>query len=270
MLGASTSEPRTSTASTRATGRQSLVFAADQRRQLGGLRPARARRQRQGQARFSPGATTRATCTARSSRPRPRWSTRSAPTARLRLTYNEAFQVPNYSEFFLQAPVAAPIPLRLAVLAATGTDLQAALCSPFGVDCGLDVVPILALGNADLAGRRGEDLRARLQRDPRRQDLPHHRLLPQRQQQLHHRPDPAAGHRAGAGQPGLRPLRRAGGDPRALRQPSSRPRWPRRSGPSASAADQQLRRRADPRRRSPTPTSATSTPRGSTSASTSN
>ena len=60
----------------------------------------------------------------------------------LRLTYNEAFQVANYSEFFLQAPVAPPITALAAV--------EAGICTPFGVSCGLGFVPILAVGNAKL------------------------------------------------------------------------------------------------------------------------
>ena len=60
----------------------------------------------------------------------------------LRFTYNEAFQVANYSEFFLQAPVAAPIDL---------TAINVGVCLQlFGVDCGLGVTPILALGNENL------------------------------------------------------------------------------------------------------------------------
>lgn len=60
----------------------------------------------------------------------------------LRLTYNEAFQVPNYSEFFLQANVAAPLPLQA----------FEAFCTPFGISCGFAPGPtrILALGNKDL------------------------------------------------------------------------------------------------------------------------
>lgn len=72
------------------------------------------------------------------------------PNHTLRLTYNEAFQVPNYSEFFLQAPGAPPVPLNLAVQAATGLNLEATFCAPFGVTCGFGSVPVLALGNAAL------------------------------------------------------------------------------------------------------------------------
>ncbi len=60
----------------------------------------------------------------------------------LRFTYNEAFQVPNYSEFFLYVDVAAP----LTALA----PIEAGFCAPFGVDCGLDSVRTLALGNETL------------------------------------------------------------------------------------------------------------------------
>jgi outer membrane receptor protein involved in Fe transport len=58
----------------------------------------------------------------------------------LRFTYNRAFQVANYSEFFLQADVAPPANL---------TALNA-LCAPFGVNCGLGVTRVLALGNQEL------------------------------------------------------------------------------------------------------------------------
>ncbi|MFQ5791926.1 MAG: TonB-dependent receptor domain-containing protein, partial [Acidobacteriota bacterium] len=57
-----------------------------------------------------------------------------------RYTYNEAFQVANYSEFFLQADVAPPADL---------SPLNA-FCAPFGVDCGFGPTRILALGNEDL------------------------------------------------------------------------------------------------------------------------
>ena len=58
----------------------------------------------------------------------------------LRLTYNQAFQVPNYSEFFLQADAAPAV--SFAALEA--------LCTPFGVSCGLDRTRVLAVGNRDL------------------------------------------------------------------------------------------------------------------------
>jgi iron complex outermembrane receptor protein len=57
----------------------------------------------------------------------------------VRVSYAEAFQSPNYSEFFLQVPVA-PSTTALA-------GLEFLLCAPFGVQCGLDSVPIMALGN---------------------------------------------------------------------------------------------------------------------------
>jgi outer membrane receptor protein involved in Fe transport len=60
----------------------------------------------------------------------------------LRFTYNEAFQVANYSEFFLQANVAAPVNLSA---------IERAVCTPFGVDCGFGApTRILAVGNDDL------------------------------------------------------------------------------------------------------------------------
>lgn len=62
------------------------------------------------------------------------------PTHTLRLTYNEAFQVPNYSEFFLQVDAARPADL-------SGLN---AFCTPFGVDCGFGVTRVLGVGNEDL------------------------------------------------------------------------------------------------------------------------
>lgn len=61
------------------------------------------------------------------------------PQHTLRLNYGEAFQSPNYSEFFLQVPVAAP------VTAFAG--LQNLFCAPFNVDCQLGAIPVKALGN---------------------------------------------------------------------------------------------------------------------------
>ena len=65
----------------------------------------------------------------------------------LRLSYNEAFQVPNFSEFFLDAPTAIPgvgSSLNLA-------GIEAALCTPFGFNCGFgSPVQVRALGNDDL------------------------------------------------------------------------------------------------------------------------
>ena len=60
----------------------------------------------------------------------------------LRFNYGEAFQSPNYSEFFLQVPVAAPITAFAA--------LEAGFCAPFGVSCGFDAVSVKALGNPSL------------------------------------------------------------------------------------------------------------------------
>ena len=65
------------------------------------------------------------------------------PNNTLRFTYNESFQVANYSEFFLQANVAPPLGLQ---------GIEAGFCAPFGVSCGFGPGPtrILALGNKDL------------------------------------------------------------------------------------------------------------------------
>ena len=63
-----------------------------------------------------------------------------APNHSVRLTYNEAFQVPNYSEYFLQADAAAPVNLSA----------LNAFCTPFGVDCRFGQTRILALGNRNL------------------------------------------------------------------------------------------------------------------------
>lgn len=63
------------------------------------------------------------------------------PNHTLRGSFSEAFQVPNYSEFFLQAAVAPPVNLSP----------FEAICAQFGVSCGFDrPVPILALGNPTL------------------------------------------------------------------------------------------------------------------------
>ncbi len=58
----------------------------------------------------------------------------------LRFTYNEAFQVPNYSELFLQADAAPPVNLGA----------SERLVPPFGATCGFERTRVLALGNADL------------------------------------------------------------------------------------------------------------------------
>ncbi len=63
----------------------------------------------------------------------------ATPKHTFRINYGEAFQSPNYSEFFLQVPVALP------VTALAGLDFL--FCAPFGVDCGFGAVPALALGN---------------------------------------------------------------------------------------------------------------------------
>ena len=61
------------------------------------------------------------------------------PNQNLRLTYNQAFQVPNYSEFFLRVPAGAPVNLS-----AIETGFRPLLG---GVNLGFSSIPILALGN---------------------------------------------------------------------------------------------------------------------------
>ncbi len=68
----------------------------------------------------------------------------------LRLSYNEAFQVPNYSEFFLDAPTAFPTPAG-PIPAIDLRGIEAGLCAPFGVVCGFGApTRVRALGNAGL------------------------------------------------------------------------------------------------------------------------
>lgn len=73
-----------------------------------------------------------------------------SPDHGLRLTYNEAFQSPNYSELFLHAATA----VRTAAGPVSAFDLRAlenALCVPYGVSCGFaTATPVLVLGNESL------------------------------------------------------------------------------------------------------------------------
>jgi iron complex outermembrane receptor protein len=66
------------------------------------------------------------------------------PGHSLRLTFNQAFQTPNYSEFFLRLPVAESVETLAAI--------EAGLSAFFGMDLGLgfESVPVLALGNENL------------------------------------------------------------------------------------------------------------------------
>jgi iron complex outermembrane receptor protein len=70
------------------------------------------------------------------------------PNHTLRLTYNEAFQVANYSEFFLQAPTVLPGTTTSALdLSAIERALGPLLG---GTGLGFSRIPVLALGNKDL------------------------------------------------------------------------------------------------------------------------
>lgn len=67
-----------------------------------------------------------------------------APRHTFRATYGEAFQSPNPPEIHLGLSVAPDLsiaPLQMA---------EEAWCTPFGVECGLDAVPVMALGNLDM------------------------------------------------------------------------------------------------------------------------
>jgi len=70
------------------------------------------------------------------------------PNNTIRLTYNEAFQVANYSEFFLQAPTVIPGTTTSALdLSAIERALGPLLG---GTSLGFSRIPVLALGNKDL------------------------------------------------------------------------------------------------------------------------
>jgi outer membrane receptor for ferrienterochelin and colicins len=72
----------------------------------------------------------------------------AAPNHTFRLTYNEAFQVANYSEFFLQAPTIIPGTTTSALnLSAIETALRPLLGN---TQLGFSRIPVLALGNKDL------------------------------------------------------------------------------------------------------------------------
>jgi iron complex outermembrane receptor protein len=72
-----------------------------------------------------------------------------APNHSLRATYNEAFQVANYSEFFLRAFGGLPLPAE--AFQALETFCVGAINDPQVTTCGLDnTTPLLALGNEDL------------------------------------------------------------------------------------------------------------------------
>ncbi len=60
----------------------------------------------------------------------------------LRASYGQGFQAPSLTDLNLQINVGQP----LTALAG----LEAAFCTPYGVACGLDAIPIKALGNPDL------------------------------------------------------------------------------------------------------------------------
>jgi len=66
------------------------------------------------------------------------------PSHSLRLSYNRAFQAPNYTQYFLKAPAAPPVDLSA---------IEDGLSAAFGMDLGLgfESIPVLALGNRNLS-----------------------------------------------------------------------------------------------------------------------
>ena len=66
------------------------------------------------------------------------------PSHSLRLSYNRAFQAPNYTQYFLKAPAAPPVDLSA---------IEDGLSTAFGRDLGLgfESIPVLALGNKNLS-----------------------------------------------------------------------------------------------------------------------
>ncbi len=107
-----------------------------------------------------------------------------------RVTYNQAFQTPNYSEFFLNTDVKAPanfLPLEGALRA---SPLGPALA---GVPSGQlftnsSAVPDQGPWQRQPQGREDQELGARLQGGAQRQDLRHCRLLHQQRQGFRDRP----------------------------------------------------------------------------------
>ncbi len=70
-----------------------------------------------------------------------------APNHTLRFSYNEAFQVANYSEFFLEAPTVIP-GTTLSSIDLSGVEF---LCGLLSLSCGFGTpTPVRALGNQDL------------------------------------------------------------------------------------------------------------------------
>ena len=117
-----------------------------------------------------------------------------------RFSVNRAFQTPNYSEFFLQVPVATPDP-RPAQLEGGIQAYYVALkhILPPQALAGLSITddlpwnfsahdPGAGAGQRRPQGREGDRLGVRLQGQPVQQGLRHRRFLPQQAQGLRHRP----------------------------------------------------------------------------------
>ena len=170
-----------------------------------------------------------------------------------RFSVNRAFQTPNYSEFFLQVPVAAPSssPATLEggieqYYAAVKASLPAPALAGLTITDDLPwnfsaQTPALALGNRRSQGREGDRLGAGLQRQPDREGLRHGRRLHQRAQGLRHRP--AAGR-----EPRIPQLRARRRGRRAGRADGA---GPADSGPRGPGGDHPAAGRPAPRARSP-------------------
>ena len=107
------------------------------------------------------------------------------PNHTFRLTYNEAFQSPNYSEFFLAAPAGAPLNLSPVISAIErGAGLPAGALGRARLRLRADP----RLRQRGPRGREDQVVRGGLLGDHRRQALRHRRLLQQPADRLRHRP----------------------------------------------------------------------------------
>ena len=104
----------------------------------------------------------------------------------VRFGYNRAFQVPNLTEFFVQADAAPPIDLG-------GLN---AFCAPSGVSCGFGMTRVLAVGNADLGVEEIRTWEIGYKGILRRKALVTLEYYNGVAETLHHRPASAAGHAA--------------------------------------------------------------------------
>ena len=147
----------------------------------------------------------------------------ATPEHTFRVSYGEAFQSPNYSEFFLQVPVALP----LTALA----PLESIFCAPFGVQCGLDVEELVPVEpqrqekggqQSDDAGGENHRVRAQQVQHARRRSVQRVVAASQRVLRGGHERKRALGHRGGWPSDASKP--RAVAEPRP---PIADPLWAR-------------------------------------------